>query len=88
MIILFVCLECQHIFDEDEVAIWKEGRGEYWGTPCSEELNGCPKCRGSFVKAHKCDCCEEWIDNFYMKTDDGKRYCLNCYQVMDLGEEE
>lgn len=88
MIILFVCVECQRLFSEDEVVIWEEDRGEYWGTPCHEEIGGCPECGGSYVQAHRCDCCGEWIEDIYIKTNDDKRYCLNCYQVMDLGDEE
>ena len=84
----FVCLECGHIFDENDVAIWEESRGEYWGAPCSETVSGCPNCNGDYVETHKCNCCDEWIDDIYIKTDDGKRYCLNCYQVMHVGDEE
>lgn len=33
-----------HIFDEDEVKIIKESRGEYWGVPCFENWAVCPVC--------------------------------------------
>ena len=87
MIILYVCLECQHVFDEDEIATWEEDQGEYWGVPCYEELCGCPKCGGSFVETYQCDSCDEWINGPYIKTDDDKRYCGDCYQLMNLGDE-
>lgn len=85
---MFICLECEHIFNENEVATWEEDRGEFWGVSCSESMSGCPKCGGDYVKAHRCDCCDEWITNSYIKTENGKRYCENCYVVMDLEDEE
>lgn len=53
----FKCLECGHIFEEGEQAVWSEGRGEFWGTPCSEEMSGCPLCRGDYEKTEQCKIC-------------------------------
>lgn len=83
----FICLECGHIFDECDIFTWKEDRGEYWGMPCYEEVNGCPQCCGSYVKAYKCDLCGEYIDGDYMKTEDGRRFCMHCLTPMSLGDE-
>jgi hypothetical protein len=85
---MFICLECEHVFDENEVVYWEEDRGEFWGVSCSEPMSGCPHCGGGYVKTYECDCCHNWISGSYIKTDDGKRYCENCYVVMDLEEEE
>ena len=83
----FVCLECGHVFDEDEIVTWQDSRGECWGVPCSEEVGGCPCCLGDFVKTYQCDCCGEWITGEYVKTDDDKRFCENCFCRYELGEE-
>lgn len=83
----FVCLECGHIFDEDDIAVWQEGRGEYWGTPCYEEVSGCPRCKGDYVETYKCNCCDEWIIGSYIKLNSGERICEDCYTTYDLGEE-
>ena len=48
MVILFICIECEYVFDEDDIAIWQESRGEYWGTPCYENVSGCPRCKGDY----------------------------------------
>ena len=85
---MFVCLECGHIFDEDEVYTWKESRGEYWGTPCYEEMAGCPRCKGDYVETYKCDVCGEWINGSYIKLESGERICENCYVTYELGEED
>ena len=85
---MLICLNCRHIFDEDEVALWKESRGEYWGAPCYEEMNGCPCCKSAYVEAHKCNCCNEWIIGNYIKTENGQRICENCYTKYELGEED
>ena len=38
------CETCGQIIDEEEVAEWKEERGEFWGQRCYEKLSGCPHC--------------------------------------------
>lgn len=83
---MFVCVECGHVFHEDDVAIWEETHGLDYGP--YERWSGCPECYGSYVEARKCDCCDDWISGTYIKTEDDMRYCENCYRVMDLGEED
>lgn len=85
---MFVCLGCGHVFSEDEVGIWEESRGEYWGFPCSETMSGCPRCKGDYVKTYQCDCCSEWITGQYIKTENGERICEDCYTVYELGDED
>lgn len=83
---MFVCLECGEVFEN--VAIWHEDRGEYFGFPSYEECCGSPCCHGDYVETHKCDECEEWICGKYIKTDSGKRVCEDCYCSYELGEED
>lgn len=83
----FVCLECGCVFDEEDITRWKEDRGEYWGSSCYEEFSGSPCCKEAYVEAHKCDICGNWITDTYVKTDDGKRFCNNCYRVVDLEDD-
>lgn len=80
---MYVCLECGEVFEE--LAQWEETHGFQDGL--YEQFSGCPYCHSAYTKAFKCDCCEDWIQNAYIKTDDGKRYCENCYCHMELGEE-
>lgn len=54
----YKCLECGHIFDEGEQAVWSESRGEFWGIPCSEEMSGCPLCKGEYEKTVQCAFCD------------------------------
>lgn len=84
----FVCLDCGHIFGEEDVSVWKECRGEYWGMLCYEEVSGCPICHGSYTTTYKCDLCDEYINGDYMKTEDGRRFCMNCLTPMSLGDED
>jgi hypothetical protein len=83
LIKLFVCLECGYVF-EDPI-IWEElypyGEG-YAG----KKMSGCPSCYGAYTKAYRCDCCDEWIVDDYIKIED-KRYCQECYQSVELGRE-
>ena len=84
---MFVCMECGHIFDDEEVDIWEDPIGEFWGVPCSVTTSGCPLCSGDYTKTYKCDCCGEYIVGDYIKTSNGKRFCENCYCGYELGEE-
>lgn len=53
----YKCLECGHIFEEGEEARWSEERGEFWGTSCSEEMIGCPLCKGEYEETAQCAVC-------------------------------
>lgn len=85
---MFICLECGRVFDEDEIAIWQEDRGEYWGVPCSQMNGGCPSCQGDYVYTYRCRCCHKWIGGKYIKLDDDERICENCYTEYEIGEED
>jgi hypothetical protein len=84
MIILFACIECREVFEEP--IYWEETHG--LDTPPYERWSGCPYCKGSYVELYKCSCCDEWIiTDGYVKTEDDKRYCNDCFCVLDLGDE-
>ena len=70
-----ICLDCWHVFEDDDIATWSESRGEYWGMPCHEDMCGCPKCHGDFVDAVKCKKCGEYVPD-YEVDDDG--VCDEC----------
>ena len=80
---MFVCIDCGEVFEESKH--WQERHG--LDTPPYEEWTGCPQCGGSYTIAYRCDDCGEWITDEYIKIDDA-RYCSNCYQITDLGDEE
>ena len=54
----YKCLECGNIFEDGEQACWSESRGEYWGSICSEEMDGCPLCGGDYEETVKCEICD------------------------------
>jgi hypothetical protein len=58
------CLECGHIFEEGEQARWSESRGEFWGVACSENMSGCPLCKGDYEETTPCKICgSEHLEN-------------------------
>ena len=83
---MFICLDCKHIFSEDDIATWEESRGEYWGAPCYESVSGCPCCKGDCVETYRCSYCNEWIDGDYIRIDED-RYCEGCIVHCKLGDE-
>ena len=80
----YVCIECGTIFDEP--TYWEERHG--LDTPPYEQWSGSPCCHGEYAQAQECSCCGEFITGQYIKTDDGERYCENCYVVHELGDED
>ena len=70
-----ICLDCWHVFEDDEVATWREYVGECWGRPAYEPTSGCPKCHGDYVKAKKCEKCGEYVPDYEL-DDDG--ICDKC----------
>ena len=81
---MFVCINCGHLFDEPDY--WEERHGLDYGP--FEQWSGCPNCGEAYVEAHRCDCCDEYIDGPYIKLESGERICENCYTKHELGDED
>lgn len=82
--IMFVCVECGNLFKDP--VYWVERHG--LDSPPYEHWSGSPCCFANYTEANECDCCGEWITGNYIKIEDGKRYCENCYITMELGDED
>lgn len=80
---MFVCTECGATFETPKR--YSESHGFY--TPPYEEWSGCPSCGGNYTEAYYCDCCGNIIIDSYIKTEDGDRYCSNCFLIYEIGEE-
>ncbi len=80
---MFVCVECGHLFEEP--VWWTESHG--FDSPPYEKIYGSPCCYGAYTEAHQCNECDEWITGEYIKTASGQRICENCYDNMEIGEE-
>lgn len=80
---MFVCLECNNIFESP--IYWEERYG--LDGPPYEQFSGSPCCREAYGEAHTCSECGEWIvtENYIKIGSD--RYCENCYDIYELGEE-
>jgi hypothetical protein len=83
MVILFACCECGSTFEEPK--IWEETHGFDYGP--YEKWSGCPYCGSDYAKAHQCDCCGKYITDTYIKVEH-QRYCQDCYQAYELGDED
>lgn len=71
---MYRCNECGHLFEEGEQSTWSESRGEFWGSPCSEKMSGCPLCKGEYVQVEQCKICEQ----YYSVDDLVDGICDNC----------
>ena len=69
------CLECGKVFEDDEIAHWRESRGEFWGVPAYATMSGCPRCQGDYEEAEKCESCGKY---FALSDLDENHLCENC----------
>ena len=53
----YKCLDCGHIFEYGEEAVWSEFRGECFGVESYEKMDGCPLCRGDYEETIPCIVC-------------------------------
>lgn len=53
----YKCINCNHVFEDGEEQRWTESRGEFWGSPCCEEMSGCPVCGCGFEEVKPCKLC-------------------------------
>lgn len=66
---MFICLNCQNLFEEP--LLWYEPHGERYA--------GCPFCKsGDFTETWRCDDCGLYITDEYIELNSGKKYCPNC----------
>ena len=50
------CLDCGHIFEEGEQAVWREHHPYGMGY-ATENFSGCPICKGDFEETKQCTIC-------------------------------
>ena len=80
----YICLDCNETFNVPKLYVETYGLD----TPPYKEYYACPFCGGAYVKAYECDECNHWITGEYIKTASGQRICENCYNTMEIGDEE
>ena len=80
-----ICLECEKVFEDEEIAYWQESRGEFWGEPAYESMSGCPHCRGDYDEAIKCDACGQY---FTLNELDENHLCEECREDTEQNEGE
>ena len=81
---MYICKECSNVFSEP--FYWEEKHG--LDSPPYERHSGCPICLSEYAKARQCDSCGDYLIGGYIKLRDGTRYCEECYQPMELGDED
>jgi len=80
---IYYCLDCQRLFEHPSVYTEHHDGIDVPG----ERFSVCPHCKSTnFVVTQKCDICFEYIDGDYVKTDDGKFICENCYIKRNISD--
>ena len=57
---MYKCIDCGHLFEDGEQAVWYENQGECHGVISMERFSGCPVCGGDYDEVHQCKKCGEW----------------------------
>lgn len=91
----YKCLECGHIFDEGEQAIWEEHHPYGMGY-ATEKFSGCPVCNGSYEETVQCQICggeflEDELSGGCVCDDcieEYSNYFDICYKIADTEKEE
>ena len=75
----YVCKSCGYEFDNPKKLYgqWLE----HFGTPCREEYSGCPNCGNDYREIIKCSFCEQSVYGNYVKLDDSRCVCDNCFTI-------
>lgn len=71
---MYICTQCNHIFEEGEAKTIKQNQGECFGFPAYEDFSVCPMCEGEYEKAVKCSICEE----YHLEEDLTNGICDDC----------
>ena len=71
---MYICTQCNHIFEEGEAKVIHENQGECFGFPAVESFNVCPICEGEYEEAVKCSICEE----YHLEEDLTNGICDEC----------
>lgn len=79
---MFVCLRCGKLFEEpyifEDLHGFRDPPGEVWATsPC---------CNDGLSETFRCDICDEYITDDYIKLETGERVCDNCYTEKNIDE--
>ena len=57
---MYRCVNCGHLFEEGEQAVWYENQGECHGVTAMERFSGCPVCKGDYEEVRQCKECGDW----------------------------
>ena len=57
---MYKCIDCGHVFEDGDQAVWYENQGECHGVTATERFSGCPVCCGDYDEVHRCKKCGEW----------------------------
>ncbi len=73
---MYICTQCNHIFEEGEQKVITENQGECFGYPTFESYTVCPICEGEYEEAVKCSICEE----YHLEEDLTNGICDDCLE--------
>ena len=78
---MYICDYCGKLFI---TPVEQSETTEFWGNIQSQYYEVSPCCKDSFRETYQCDCCGEYIEDTYIETKDGLKYCSECYSEKEL----
>ena len=84
---MYYCRNCKNVSDDSDIRyIWE--RNEFWGATYIDNVKSCPYCRSDNLQNiddnPKCSCCNEICIDDYIRTEDDRCYCKDCYSTYSV----
>lgn len=73
----YICINCSTVFTNPKHVTEQYG----------EVMDVCPECNGEYVLAFKCDICQEYITDNFIKTKDGQLICEECFFTYNINDD-
>lgn len=86
---MLYCKNCKNVFEDSDIRyIWD--KSEFWGATYIDNVATCPYCRSENIKNiddhPRCSCCQEICIDNYIKTEDDRCYCEECYLTYSIND--
>ena len=79
---MYYCRDCKNVIDDSDIRyIWE--KNEFWGATYNDTIKVCPYCKSNNFRNiddnPKCSSCQEICIDNYIRTEDDRCYCEECY---------
>ena len=86
---MYYCRDCNNVIEDSDIRyIWE--KSEFWGATHIDNVEICPYCKNEDIinidNHPRCSCCQEICIDNYIKTEDNRCYCEECYLTYSIDD--